>query len=37
LSEIAKRHNTSVKRILSYNKLRSSTIKVGQKILIPSG
>lgn len=37
LSEIAKRHNTSVKSILSYNKMRSSTIKVGQKILIPAG
>ena len=37
LSDIAQRYNTSVKRILSYNKMRSSTIKVGQKILIPAG
>ena len=37
LSGIAQRYNTSVKRILSYNKMRSSTIKVGQKIMIPAG
>ncbi len=37
LSGIAQRYNTSVKRILSYNKMRSSTIKVGQKIMIPTG
>jgi N-acetylmuramoyl-L-alanine amidase len=36
LSEIAKRYNTSVKSILSYNKMGSSTIKVGQKIIIPA-
>lgn len=37
LSGIAQRYNTSVKRILSYNKMRSSSIKVGQKIMIPAG
>ena len=37
LSGIAQRYNTSVNRILSYNKMRSSTIKVGQKIMIPAG
>ena len=37
LSGIAQRYNTSVKRILSYNKMRSGTIKVGQKIMIPAG
>jgi N-acetylmuramoyl-L-alanine amidase len=37
LSGIAQRYNTSVKRILSYTKMRSSTIKVGQKIMIPAG
>jgi len=36
LSEIAQRHNTSVTTILSYNKMGSSTIKVGQKIIIPA-
>jgi N-acetylmuramoyl-L-alanine amidase len=36
LSEIAQRYNTSVTHILSYNKMGSSTIKVGQKILIPA-
>lgn len=36
LSEIAQRYNTSVNQILSYNKMHSSTIKVGQKILIPA-
>ena len=36
LSEIAQRYNTSVRHILSYNKMRNSTIKVGQKILIPA-
>jgi N-acetylmuramoyl-L-alanine amidase len=36
LSEIAQRYNTSVKTILSYNKMGSSTIKVGQKIMIPA-
>ncbi|MGB0449477.1 MAG: N-acetylmuramoyl-L-alanine amidase [Porticoccaceae bacterium] len=36
LSEIAQRYNTSVKSILSYNKMGSSTIKVGQKIIIPA-
>lgn len=36
LSEIAQRYNTSVTTILSYNKMGSSTIKVGQKIIIPA-
>lgn len=36
LSEIAQRYNTSVTSILSYNKMGSSTIKVGQKIIIPA-
>jgi len=36
LSEIAVRHNTSVRKILRYNKMSSSTIRVGQRILIPS-
>jgi N-acetylmuramoyl-L-alanine amidase len=36
LSEIAIRHNTSVGRILSYNKLSSSAIHVGQELLIPA-
>lgn len=35
LSEIALRYNTSVSRILSYNKMSSSTIWVGQELLIP--
>ena len=35
LSEIAARHNTSVSRILSYNKLSSSAIQVGQELHIP--
>ena len=37
LSGIAQRYNTSVKRILNYNKMRSSSIRVGQKIMIPAG
>jgi len=36
LSEIAVRYNTSVGKILRYNKMSSSTIRVGQRILIPS-
>jgi N-acetylmuramoyl-L-alanine amidase len=36
LSEIAIRYNTSVRKILRHNKMRSSSIRVGQKILIPS-
>lgn len=36
LSEIAIRYNTSVSRILSYNKLSSSAIHVGQELLIPA-
>ena len=36
LSEIAVRYNTSVRKILRYNKMSSSTIRVGQRILIPS-
>jgi N-acetylmuramoyl-L-alanine amidase len=36
LSGIAQRYNTSVTTILSYNKMGSSTIKVGQKIIIPA-
>ena len=36
LSEIAIRYNTSVGRILSYNKLSSSAIHVGQELLIPA-
>lgn len=36
LSEIALRYNTSVSRILSYNKMSSSTIRVGQELLIPA-
>ena len=36
LSGIAVRHNTSVHKILRHNKLSSSTIRVGQKIVIPS-
>jgi N-acetylmuramoyl-L-alanine amidase len=36
LSEIAQRYNTSVKSILSYNNMGSSTIRVGQKIIIPA-
>ena len=35
LSEIAQRYNTSVSRILRYNNLASSSIRVGQKISIP--
>jgi N-acetylmuramoyl-L-alanine amidase len=35
LSEIAVFHNTSVRKILRYNKMSSSTIRVGQRILIP--
>ena len=35
LSEIAVLHNTSVRKILRYNKMSSSTIRVGQRILIP--
>ena len=36
LSEIAIRYNTSVRKILRHNKMRSSSIRIGQKILIPS-
>lgn len=36
LSEIAARYNTSVSRILNYNKLSSSSIRVGQELLIPA-
>ena len=36
LSEIAVRYNTSVSKILRYNKMSSSTIRVGQEILIPA-
>jgi N-acetylmuramoyl-L-alanine amidase len=36
LSEIAVRYNTTVRKILRYNKMSSSTIRVGQRILIPS-
>jgi N-acetylmuramoyl-L-alanine amidase len=36
LSEIAVRYNTSVSKILRHNKMTSSSIQVGQKILIPS-
>jgi N-acetylmuramoyl-L-alanine amidase len=36
LSEIAVRYNTSVGRIVRYNKMKSSSIRIGQKILIPS-
>ena len=36
LSEIAQRYNTSVSKILRYNKLSNSTIRVGQEILIPT-
>lgn len=36
LSAIAIRYNTSVSRILSYNKLSSSSIHVGQELLIPA-
>ena len=36
LSAIAIRYNTSVSRILSYNKLSSSAIHVGQELLIPA-
>lgn len=36
LSEIAVRYNTSVSKILRHNKMSSSTIQIGQKILIPS-
>jgi N-acetylmuramoyl-L-alanine amidase len=35
LSEIAQRHKTSVSKILRYNNLSSSSIRVGQKISIP--
>ena len=35
LSEIAQQHGTSVKNILRYNQLSSSSIRVGQKISIP--
>ena len=35
LSEIAQRYNTSVSKILRYNNLASSSIRVGQKISIP--
>ena len=36
LSEIAQRFDVSLNQILSYNKMHSSTIRVGQKILIPA-
>ncbi|MDG1308538.1 MAG: N-acetylmuramoyl-L-alanine amidase [Porticoccaceae bacterium] len=36
LSEIAARYNTSVRKIVRHNKMKSSSIRVGQKILIPS-
>lgn len=36
LSEIAARYNTSVRKIVRYNKMKSKSIQVGQKILIPS-
>ena len=36
LSEIAVRYNTTVRKILRYNNMSSSTIRVGQRILIPS-
>ena len=36
LSEIALRYNTSVSSILSYNKMSSNTIRVGQELLIPA-
>jgi len=36
LSEIAARYNTSVRKIVRYNKMKSKSIRVGQKILIPS-
>ena len=35
LSEIAQRYNTSVSKILRYNNLESSSIRVGQKLSIP--
>jgi len=36
LSEIAARYNISMKKIMRYNKMSSSTIRVGQEILIPA-
>lgn len=36
LSGVAYRHNTSVERLISYNKLSSDSVRVGQKIRIPS-
>lgn len=36
LSEIAAQYNTSVGKIVNYNKLSSSSIRVGQELLIPA-
>src|SRR5690606_20767273 len=38
LSDIAKRHNISLSRLLEHNGLQSSAvIRVGQKLVIPAG
>ncbi|BCD96629.1 N-acetylmuramoyl-L-alanine amidase [Marinagarivorans cellulosilyticus] len=36
LSDIAKRHSVSVKRLQEYNRLSNASIQVGQKLQIPS-
>ncbi len=36
LSDIAQRHNVSVKRLLEHNRLNSTTIRTGQRISIPT-
>ena len=36
LSQIAARHNTSVQKLVSYNKMKSNSVRVGQKLLIPA-
>ncbi|MDM3871560.1 N-acetylmuramoyl-L-alanine amidase [Porticoccus sp. W117] len=36
LSEIAQRHKVSVKRLMSYNGLKSSRIRMGQRLKIPA-
>ena len=36
LSDIAKRHSVSVKRLQEYNRLSNASIKIGQKLQIPS-
>ncbi len=37
LAAIAEKYNAKVSKIISYNKLKSQTLKVGQKLIIPGG